>query len=440
MGWCALPLVLACSGTGHGKEPRAPGPAAPPIAEALLAGATELATAEYVWFHQHPELANQERETAARLATTLEGLGLEVHSGIGGHGIVALLQGQKPGTGPTVLYRADMDGLRVSEQTKLPHPSLNPGVMHACGHDVHMATAVGVLRVMAETRRDWSGTIVFVGQPAEEIGAGARQMLADPAFGRLLDRVGKPRVAFALHDAADVPAGQVAVSAGYVSATVDSVDMTLHGRGGHGAKPDQTVDPIVMASEVVLQLQTIVSRRITPGKRAVVTVGKLQAGESHNVIPASAELLLTVRSYEPEVRKLLLEEIEHIARHVAQSYHAPRPPTITVRAEPTPAGFNDEGWSRRLAARFTALLGPGRVVDAPPSMGGDDFARFSLKLGIPSVYYRLGAVDAAAFARRDREPLPSLHSDQWAPDARTALPIGIATMVAALREGLSAED
>jgi hippurate hydrolase len=433
-----LALSAVCS-LAHAVEPAAPGATEAParIPPAQLASAATFSWGEYQWFHEHPEVANQERETAARLASVLQGFGFTVHAGIGGTGLVATLEGQRPGKGPTVLYRADMDGLPVTEQTNLPYRSKVPGVMHACGHDLHLATALGALRVMADTRRGWSGTLVFVGQPAEEIGAGARQMLADPQLSRILERVGKPRLALALHDAADLPAGQVGVSGGYTTANVDSIDLVLHGRDGHGAKPHQTVDPIVMAAEVVLQLQTIVSRRIPPEQPAVVTVGKIHAGTTYNIIPATAELMLTVRSYDDEVRRTLLSEIEHIARSVAASYHAPKPPTFTLRKEFTPSNLNDDAWSRRLTARFESLLGKKNVVGIPPSMGGDDFARFGRDLGIPAVYWRLGAVAPKAFAQRATKPLPSLHSATWAPDARAALPVGIQSVVAALHEGLS---
>lgn len=431
-----LSLLLALGGAAHGREPSAAlGRSSTGVPSAELGGAVAFAVAEYEWLHAHPELSNQERATAARLADALRGLGFDVHEGVGGTGVVAVLTGQGPG--PTVLYRADMDGLPVTEKTKLPYASQNPGVMHACGHDLHMATALGALRVMSHTRQTWSGAIVFVAQPAEEIGAGARQMLADGRFRSLLARYGKPSVALALHDAADLPAGQVALSSGYTTANVDSVTLTLHGKDGHGARPHETVDPIVMAAEVVLQLQTIVSRRIPPDQPAVISVGKIQAGTSHNIIPSSAELLITVRSRDDVTRQKLLTEIEHIATSVAASYHAPAPPTFVLRDGFTPSNLNDEAWSRRLGQRFTALLGAGRVVPIPPSMGGDDFARFSRDLGVPGVYWRLGAVAPSAFASRERKPLPGLHSAEWAPDVRTALPVGIQTVVAALDEGLA---
>jgi amidohydrolase len=432
-------LLVACSSLANAEERAAQAASnpQPSIAPSQLASAATYSLGEYHWFHEHPELANQERETAARLAAALQGFGFSVHAGIGGTGVVATLEGQKPGKGATVLYRADMDGLPVSEQTKLAYSSKAPGVMHACGHDLHVATALGALRIMADTRGDWSGTLVFVGQPAEEGGAGARQMLADPNFQRILARAGKPRLALALHDSADLPVGQVGVSGGYTTANVDSIDLVLHGRDGHGARPQQTVDPIVMAAEVVLQLQTIVSRRIPPEEPAVVTVGKFHAGTTYNIIPATAELMLTVRSYDDDIRRTLLSEIEHIARSVAESYHAPSPPTFTLRKEFTPSNLNDEAWSRRLAARFQELLGTDRVVGSSRSMVGDDFARFGRDLGIPAVYWRLGAVAPKAFAQRATQPLPSLHSATWAPDARGALPIGIQTVVAAIHEGLS---
>jgi hippurate hydrolase len=447
-----LALMLACSAaaraqpavTSAGKVPSASSVAAPSsvatpssVDAAEIARSAAFALGEYQWFHAHPELANQERETAARLAAALEAMGYRVWRGVGGTGVVATLEGEKPGPRAAVLYRADMDALPVTEATSLAYRSQTPGVMHACGHDLHMATALGALRTLANTRREWSGTILFVGQPAEEVSGGAKQMLADPRFREILARTGKPRVAFAVHDAAELPAGQVAVSAGPTTANVDSIDLTLYGRDGHGAKPHLTVDPIVMAAEVVMQLQTIVSRRIPPEADAVVTVGRIGAGTTYNIIPASAELLLTVRSQDDVTRRTLLGEIEHIAQSVAISYHAPAPPKFSVRKDFTPAGVNDEAWSTRLRSRFEALLGKERVVPIPPSMGGDDFARFGRELGIPTVYWRLGAVPATAYAQRATKPLPSLHSATWAPDARTALPVGIQTSVAALREGLS---
>ncbi|MFN8610955.1 MAG: amidohydrolase [Vulcanimicrobiota bacterium] len=376
----------------------------------------------YRWFHAHPELSNQEKQTAARLAQELSKIGLEVHEGIGGAGIVAILRG-KPG-GPVVLYRADMDGLPVQEATGLAYASQVPGVMHACGHDLHMACAVAALGSLAGKRDQWSGTIVFVGQPAEEIGAGARGMLADPRFGQLLHKAGgTPRMALALHDSATLPVGQVSLSEGYINANVDSVDIVVHGLGGHGAHPDSAVDPIVMASEIVLSLQTIISRRLEPGAKAVITVGKFQAGSKHNIIPPRAELALTVRSYDEPTRQKLLSEIRHVTLSVAAAYHAPKPPEVKVaEADFTPSVYNDPLWTRRLLPVLEKRLGKVNLIEQAPSMGGEDFSEFSRRLKIPGVMFSLGAVDPTLVKKGG--PLPGLHSDRFAPDAGPALKVG----------------
>ena len=275
----------------------------------------------YRWFHTHPELSKKETQTSQRLAQELKSLGLEVEQGIGGNGIMALLRGQ-PG-GPVVLYRADMDALPVQEATGLTYASQVPGVMHACGHDLHMACAVAALGELAKKRDQWKGTIVFVGQPAEELGDGAKIMISDPRFQQILKKAGgQPKMALALHDNATLPVGQVSLTPGYVNANVDSVDIIVHGLGGHGAHPDTTVDPIVMASEIVLSLQTIVSRRLEPGAQALVTVGKFVAGSKHNIIPPKAELALTVRSYDEKTRQKLLSEIRWISQNIAAAYQA----------------------------------------------------------------------------------------------------------------------
>ncbi len=407
-------------------------PARPPDP---VAGATKAAVAQYEWFHAHPELSNEETETAAHLADALRGLGMEVHTGIGGTGIVGILQGA--GDGPTVLYRADMDGLPVTERTGLRYASENPGVMHACGHDLHMATAVGALSVLASTRESWSGTVLFVGQPAEEIGAGARAMIADPRFRALLKKHGKPALAVALHDAADLPAGEVSIIAGPHHANVDSVDIVVHGKGGHGARPHETIDPIVIGAEIVLALQTIVSRRIRPDEKAVVTVGSFDAGTKHNIIPPSATLLLTVRSYGPQTRRFLLTEIERVATQVAKAHRAPRAPEITT-GPGLPSATNDPAWTQRVRDAFEAELGADKVTRHEPSLGGEDFGVFGSALKIPAIMWKLGAVKPAAFARaRSVTDLPGLHSDRWAPDPEPSLRTGIRSVVAAIEVGLA---
>lgn len=405
--------------------------AAAPGSDPQVSDATKMARTEYEWFHAHPELSKQEVNTAKHLADVLRGLGLEVHEGIGGTGIVAVLKGNGPG--PTVLYRADMDGLPLTEVTGLPYASQNKGVMHACGHDVHMATAVGALSVLAATRDTWSGTILFVGQPAEELGAGARAMVADRAFQKLLKKHGKPRLAIALHDAADVPAGQVSIIEGLHHANVDGVDIIVHGKGGHGARPHETIDPVVIGAEIVMSLQTIVSRRIRPDEKAVVTVGKFEGGTKRNIIPSSATLMLTVRSYGPKMRKLLIGEIKRVATQVAKAHDAPKPPTITTTAG-LPSCENDPEWTRTIRAAFETELGAKNVKRHEPSLGGEDFGIFGSELGIPAIMWKLGAVKASKW-KRDGDH-PGLHSDGWAPDPDPTLRTGIRTVVAALHAGL----
>ena len=400
-----------------------------------LDAAARTARTEYEWFHAHPELSKQEVETAAHLADTLRRLGLEVHEGIGGTGIVAVLKGKGPG--PTILYRADMDGLPVTERTGVPYASQNAGVMHACGHDVHMATAVGALSVLAATRETWSGTVLFVGQPAEELGAGARAMVADRAFKALLKTHGKPKLAVALHDAADLPAGDVSIIEGAHHANVDGVDIVVHGKGGHGARPHETIDPIVIGAEIVMALQTIVSRRIRPDEKAVVTVGKFDAGTKRNIIPPSATLSLTVRSYGPKTRKLLLQEIRRVAQQVARAHRAPKDPDVSTTPG-LPSCENDPAWTRTIRAAFEQELGAEHVQRHDPSLGGEDFGIFGEALGIPAIMWKLGGVKASAWKRhRDDGTLPGLHSDGWAPDPDPTLRTGIRTTVAAIRAGLA---
>jgi hippurate hydrolase len=409
----------------------------------VLAGAADLdaevkrvtpdAVEAYKWFHAHPELSGQEVETAKRLAEELRKLGLEVHEGIGGTGVVGILAN---GKGPVVLYRADMDGLPVTEKTGVPYASENPGVMHACGHDLHMATAVGALAALAATKDRWKGTVLFVGQPAEETGRGAKAMLGDKAFRKLLARVGKPRLVVALHDTADLPAGQVSIIGGFHHANVDSVDIVVHGKGGHGARPHETIDPVVIGADIVMTLQTIVSRRIPPQEKAVVTVGKFAAGTKHNIIPPDATLLLTVRSYSDETRATLLAEIKRIAIETAKAHRAPRAPDITM-SDGLPAAFNDEPWTGKVRARFVDALGQDNVRTHEPSMGGEDFGLFGRNLEIPAVMWQLGGVDPKRWKATGGKGLPGLHSDLWAPAPKPALATGIRTVVESILAGLA---
>ena len=360
------------------------------LVEQELATTVEL----YKWLHAHPERPGEEENTAQRLAEELEKLNIEIHTGVGGHGIVALLVGgesakelDKPEK-PVTLYRADMDALPMQEDTGLPYASENPGLMHSCGHDIHMAAAIGTARILHRLRSTWKGTIILVLQPAEEIGAGARKILADETFTEVLNKAGSPDLALALHDTPELPAGQMSVTPGWVNANCNSVNITIFGKGGHGARPHESVDPIVIGAETVLALQTIVSRRLPPGTKAVVTVGKFTAGTKRNIIPATAELQLTVRSYTDEVREKLLQEIERTAVNVARAHGAPSDPEVKIYERYTPAGYNDPEWVERLSRWITAELGEGCIKQRPPSMGGEDFSRYSRTLGSGGVRSR----------------------------------------------------
>jgi hippurate hydrolase len=289
--------------------------------------------------------------------------------------------------------------------------------------------------MLAGMRDRWKGTVVFVGQPAEETGRGAQAILKDPAFAKILKKVGKPKIALALHDAADLPAGKVSLRSGFHHANVDSVDVVLHGKGGHGARPHETIDPVVMGAEIVLALQTIVSRRLPPGEKAVVTVGKFAAGTKHNIVPPSATLLLTVRSYGDETRKLLLEEIERIVNQIAKAHRAPRAPDITT-SEGTPAAFNHVEWTEKLRAHFVEKLGKDNVVEGEATTGGEDFGRYGTELGIPAVMWKLGAVDAKRWRAAKGKGLPGLHSDLWAPAVEPTLVMGMESVVEAVLLGL----
>ncbi|WP_165700616.1 M20 metallopeptidase family protein [Alienimonas californiensis] len=391
----------------------------------------------YRHLHSHPELSNEETATAARLAEEWRAAGYEVTTGVGGTGVVGVLRNPPAdgGEGPTVMFRCDLDALPVSEATGLPFASQvtverpgggTTGVMHACGHDVHMTSVTGAGRYFAEHKDQWSGTAMLIAQPAEEIGAGARAMLADGLF----ERFPRPDYAVALHVTPNAAAGTIETLAGYSLANVDSVDITFHGRGGHGAQPHATQDPIVMAAEFILSAQAIVAREVKPTDPAVVTVGSIHAGSKHNIIPDEATLQLTVRSYSEAVRTQLIAAIERRAKAAAAAAGA-EPPTVSS-SEGTPSLYNDPALTARLTAVFQQELGAEAVGTGEPSMGGEDFSRYG-KAGVPILMYRLGAVaprDLMRYEKAGVEP-PSLHSATFAPDAETCLPIGVRTLVAA---------
>jgi hippurate hydrolase len=394
-----------------------------------LSGVVEL----YQHLHRNPELSFQEEQTAARLAEELKALDIAVTKGIGGHGVVGILEN---GEGPRLMLRSDTDALPVTEQTQLVYASRQKvendsgetvGVMHACGHDIHMANLVGVARYLAGNRSRWQGTVMFVFQPAEERGAGAKAMLDDGLF----ERFPKPDLALALHVDSTLATGSIGYRAGYALANVNSVDITMLGRGGHGAYPQATIDPVVMAAQLIVDLQSIVSREVAPTDPAVVTVGSIHGGTKHNVISDQCHLQLTVRSYTDEVRRHLLEAIQRKAKAVAQGAGAPEP--IVKVSEGTPALFNDEKLVKRVVPAFEQLLGKSHVVGSEPSMGGEDFSRYG-RAGVPIFMYRLGSVDAqrlAGFARVNQPP-PSLHSSVYYPDAEETLKTGLMSMTTAV--------
>lgn len=372
----------------------------------------------YIDLHKAPELSGREERTGARMAAELGRLGFEVTSGVGGHGVVGVL---KNGAGPTVLLRAELDGLPVEEKTGLPYASRN-GAMHACGHDAHMAAWVGAAAVLVERRTSWSGTLVMVAQPAEETVRGARAMLADG----LVTRFPKPDFCVAVHDRGDAPAGKVLPVPGYGLAASDSVDVTFFGRGGHGARPETTVDPIVIAARFVVAVQTLVSRERDPLDPGVVTVGSFHGGTKHNIISDEVRLQLTVRSFTPAVRDLLISGIERIARAEAAAANAPRAPAVAV-IESIGATYNDPALTKRLAAALARELD---VEEGRPEMGAEDFGEICRAASAPSTMLRIGAVEPAKFAaaKASGAPLPSLHSPLFAPDRERTIRTGAAAL------------
>jgi amidohydrolase len=387
----------------------------------------------YEDLHAHPELSLAEHTTAAMVAAELGRAGYRVTTGVGGTGVVGVLAN---GAGPVVLVRGDMDALPVKEETGLPYasgvtatlPDGNAtGVMHACGHDVHTTSLVATATVLAEMRTRWRGTVVAVAQPAEELGRGADAMIRDGLF----TRFPKPNAVVALHVAADLAAGDVGVTPGFHMANVDSVDVTIFGRGGHGARPHETVDPIVTAAHVVTALQTLVSRRVDPVEPAVVTVGAIHGGTKHNVIPDQVTLQLTVRSFRDDVRRALLDGIAEITTDMCAAFGCPRPPLVRVKEEGTPAAYNDPALAASARGVFTAAFGPAAVVERRPEMGGEDFGRYAAAANVPGLMFRLGSVDRAALAA-SRKPgaaaLPGLHSSRYAPAPEPTLATGIRAM------------
>jgi amidohydrolase len=404
----------------------------------------------YKALHAAPELSHYEEKTSALIAKELRALGYTVTERIGkysrpqwtGYGVVGVL---KNGEGPVVLVRADMDALPVEEKTGLPYASRvrvkmdsgqEVGVMHACGHDIHVTALLGTAKMLVQLKSQWRGTLVLVGQPAEETIDGARAMLDDGLY----SRIPRPDYAIALHDSGDIEAGKVGVTPGFALANTTSIDITVRGIGGHGSRPEGAKDPVVLASQLILALQTIVSRETSPLDPAVVTVGSIHGGTRYNIIPDEVKLQLTVRSYKEEVRQKILAAIERIAKGAALAAGLPAElaPVVKVsETEVTPATYNDPALSERLRGVFAKALGKENVVSYPPIMGGEDFGRFGLEgHQIPTMMFWVGAADPAKLAesRRTGVSLPSAHSPFFAPLPEPTIRTGIKAMTAAVLE------
>jgi hippurate hydrolase len=427
--------------------------AAPAMAQQSLDGMLDREIAQlvstYKALHAAPELSHHEEKTAAFLAAQLRALGFTVTERVGkyaqpewtSYGVVAVL---KNGAGPTVLVRTELDALPVEEKTGLPYASTvktkndagqDVSVMHACGHDIHMTSLLGTAKMLAALKDQWHGTLVMIGQPAEETVNGARAMLADGLYSRFP----KPDFALALHDSADVEAGKITYWPGYAMASSTSVDLIIRGLGGHGARPEATKDPVVIAAQTVLALQTIVSREKSALDPAVITVGSIHGGTKRNIIPDEVTLQLTIRTYKEEVRQSILASIERIAKGMALAAGVPadRAPILKViESENAPSTYNDPELSERIAAAIGRTIGKDNVIKTEPLMVSEDFGRLSLDHQIPAFMFWLGAVEPSRVeaARKSGKTLPSLHSSLFEPLPEPTLRTGIKAMTTAVLE------
>lgn len=396
----------------------------------------------YQTLHATPEVSHQEERTSALLARELRSLGLTVTERLGrypkpdwtSYGVAAVLEN---GTGPTVLIRAEMDALPIPEKTGLAYASREAGVMHACAHDLHMAAMVGTARTLLALKDRWKGTVVFVGQPAEETFDGAKALVE----GGLFDKVPRPDYALSLHGTNDVAAGQVAITPGPVLASAAVVEVTVRGKGGHASAPQNAKDPVVLSAQLILALQTLVSRESSPFAPTVVTVGSVHGGSKANIIPDEVKLALSVRALDDEGRDRLIRSIERTARGLAEAAGIPedRQPLVQVsETEVVPATYNDPALTERLAGTFTELLGAANVVRIGPALAADDFGHLARREGrrVPSLLFNIGVADPQKLeeARASGNPLPSPHSPLFAPVAEPSLRLGVKAMTAAVLE------
>lgn len=443
--WLVLAALLACFGRTSVAQ------SGPAIARSdlkpAIAAEVDARIADwlrtYQEIHANPELSLQEQKSARRIADLLRELGYQVTERIGGHGVAGLWTN---GEGPTVLIRADMDALPIVEETDLPFASkvtvTRPdghavGVMHACGHDMHQTCLIGVAELLAQLKGQWRGRVMIVAQPAEEIGVGALAMIRDGLF----QRVARPDYCLALHCSANFPAGTIAYTPGWALANVDSIDITIFGRGGHGSRPHEAIDPIVASAHVISALQTIVSRRRDPMEPAVISVGSVHAGSKHNIIPDSAQLQLTVRSYKEPTRQLLLSSIRQVTVDTCRAMGCQVEPEIRLREDEfTPATYNDPALTRKIIEVLKPIVGPERVFEIDGQMGGEDFGRFAVVAKVPGFIFWLGSVPEQRYADSRKQgglPLPSLHSSRYAPDPQPTLSTGVRCMTAAALELLA---
>ncbi|MFF7237576.1 amidohydrolase [Streptomyces collinus] len=376
--------------------------------------------------HRHPELSLREHRTAEKLAGRLRAAGFETAEGVGGTGVAGVL---RSGDGPTVLLRADMDALPVREETGLPYASATDGVMHACGHDLHVTWLAGAAGALAAGRDTWNGTLLVVGQPAEETGQGARRMVEDGLY----ERFGRPDVLLGQH-AAPGPTGLYPHAPGLIMSASTDVDIVVHGRGGHGSRPEATVDPVVTAAHLVVRLQTVVSRELAASEAAVLTVGRIEAGTRHNIIPTEARIALNLRTRSEEVRTRMLAAIRRIARGECLAADCPGEPTVTV-GNTFPVTVNDAGTDATVAAVHGEVFGAGTVFDPGPAMGSEDFPQLALGGSIPYSYWFVTTTPADVWEQAPGETLPekfaavpSNHSPRFAPDLSTVVP-GVRTLV-----------
>ena len=386
----------------------------------------------YLDIHQNPEISLMEKETSKKLANELEKIGFEVTRNFGGYGVVGIF---KNGNGPTILYRTDMDALPMKEKTGLSYASQiitknfdgnDVGTMHSCGHDMHMTVWTGTARALVERKNEWKGTIIMIGQPAEEIGAGAAMMLNEGLF----EKYPIPDYGIALHSSPTIPSGKVGFGKGYTMANTESVDIKVFGQGAHGASPHMSIDPIVTASIIVMELQTIVSRNINPLDDAVITVGSFQGGTKHNIIPDEVKLQLTIRTYKEEVRKLIHKRIKEICNGIASSMGLNKSqwPEVIIPEKYTPANFNDSKLVDLMMNSSKEIIGANNVIVSDPQMVGEDFSRFgNTKEKIPTVLYWLGTVpdDRMKKYEAGNYALPGLHSPFYYPEIEQSIITGI---------------